>query len=209
MPVPPPDVAALQDDARFTRVAEIQHNDIAGFVSTYYLKRHSVVTVAHILLSLAALAVWVLSAAGASLDAWLTSLGVAALALLPIIPLHEGLHAVTYRAFGARDVRFGGSLRTLVVYAVAHNFVADARAFTWVALMPFLVINTLLALGALVFPAARAVFLGALLMHISSTSGDFALLNFFWLNRRRELFTYDDADRKVSYIYARVEPPAG
>jgi hypothetical protein len=68
--------------------------------------------------------------------------------------------------------------------------------------MPFLVINTLLLVVAVFVPDHRALFLAALFWHTSATAGDFALLNYLYLNRQREIYAYDDADNKISYFYA-------
>jgi hypothetical protein len=35
-------------------------------------------------------------------------------------------------------------------------------------------------------------------------AGDFALLNFYWLNRHKNIYTWDDADQKMAYFYEEI-----
>jgi hypothetical protein len=35
-------------------------------------------------------------------------------------------------------------------------------------------------------------------------AGDFALLNFYFLNRDKEIYTWDDVDKKEAYFYEKL-----
>jgi hypothetical protein len=35
-------------------------------------------------------------------------------------------------------------------------------------------------------------------------AGDFALLNFYYLNRDKQIYTWDDADDKTAYYYEKL-----
>jgi len=35
-------------------------------------------------------------------------------------------------------------------------------------------------------------------------AGDFAMMNFFRLNRKKKLYTWDDADKKIAYFYEEI-----
>ncbi len=134
----------------------------------------------------------------------IASVGWAVIFSFPVlIPIHEVIHGMTYKFFGATDVRYSASLRQFMFFASAHNFVADNRAFAWVAVMPFLVINTALAAFAIVSGGSYQIFaLSALVIHTVCCSGDMALLNYMWLHRHQKLYTYDDMDARKIYIYA-------
>jgi hypothetical protein len=106
---------------------------------------------------------------------------------------------------GARDIRWDYSPRMLAVWVIAHRFVANARAFTFVALAPFVLINAALIAGAIVWPAFAVFLLFVLLWHLHGSSGDWALLNFVWLHRDRGFWTWDDADAGRSWFYGRAE----
>jgi hypothetical protein len=200
-----PTVTQLTTDPQYEQLAEIGHKTMMPFLLEYYLRRLSLLLVLHYAITLAVFVgwVWVSVQSPAGLGGSLGGLGLALLAFLVIVPLHELIHGLAYRATGATDVRYGMSVREATAYAVAHNFVADWRAFTFVAVAPFVVITTALLLAILVWPAQHLFLFTVLLLHTTATLGDCALLNYFWVNRRRTLYTYDDADKKLSYIYAR------
>lgn len=198
--------ADLRDNPRFSLLAQVSHDDLGNFTNTYYWQKRSWLIWAHYAFALGILgAIARVAFVGRyGVDDWLTGFGLGVVIFILLFPIHEGLHGLAYKLLGARDVRFAVSLRQLYAYALAHHFVLGARRFAWVALAPFVVINAALAAGALTFEPFRFYLLCALLIHTTSTSGDFALLNFLWLNRGRGMVTYDDADERHSYFYARA-----
>lgn len=44
---------------------------------------------------------------------------------------------------------------------------------------------------------------GALLAHTAMCSGDFALLSYFDCQVDKQVVTYDDREKKISYFYGR------
>lgn len=202
-----PSVSDLKNDTKFQLLMELGHKDLIPFVNEYYWKRKSWVTILHYLISLVILIVWFRAGFQSkySFDAWFSRFGFAVLTFFALLPIHELVHAFVYKIAGAEDVRFGASLRQAYAYAIAHNFVANKFVFTWVAIAPFIVINSALVLGAVFLPQYAFYLIGVLLLHTSGTSGDFAMLNYLWLNRHQRLFTFDDAGEKRTYFYADVE----
>lgn len=200
-------VADVQESRQFQVLVELGHKDLAPFVNQYYWKQRSWVVMFHYAFSLLILGVWVWLGIQQAygFEQWLASSGYAVLGFFAIVPIHELIHGLVYKLNGADDVRFNGSLRQGYVYAIAHHFVANARVFTWVAIAPFIVINLLLVLAALVFPAYAFHLICVLLLHTAGTSGDFAMLNYLWLHRERALFTFDDALEQKTYFYAAAE----
>jgi hypothetical protein len=192
---------------RYQLLGEMTHATLADFVVEYFLRRGSWLTHTHHALSFitlaAAVAVAVMQGRGfarAFLD-----FGMAMVALFMIIlPLHEALHALAYRLSGARDIRWDYSLRILAVWVIAHRFVVSTRAFLFVALAPFVVLNALLMAGALAFPGYAVLLLFLLLLHLHGCAGDWSLLNFVWLHRERGFWTYDDAVAGKSYFFGRA-----
>jgi hypothetical protein len=195
----------LNNPDHFHCLLTLQHDSILPFVQEYYLLRRNWVIWSHYLLSLVCgvAVLWAGIASGASTAAWLKALGTSGLAFIVLIPIHEGIHGLVYLALGARDVRFGGSLRTLAFYAVAHDFVVGRHEFAWLALAPFLVINGGLLALALANPGLRLFALVLSLLHLSAVSGDWAMLGFLWEHRAAPVFTYDDAVRRISYFYQK------
>jgi hypothetical protein len=184
-------------------LAEMTHQSLAEFVIEYFLKRTSWLTRLHHLMSLATVIAIIAIA-----DSWMRALAGFAFAFLAlfliVLPVHELLHALAYRLAGARDIRWDYSWRMAAVWVIAHRFVATAKPFIAVALAPFVVINAALIAGAIAFPPLAVFLLFLLLWHLHGSIGDWSLLNFIWLHRRRGFWTYDDAVTGKSYFFGRV-----
>lgn len=190
----------------FEELAHLKHKEIALFAAEWFWRRPSNFVRVHHALSLLTLAavVVVSFATWRGLSSWLASLGVAFVAFLVVVlPFHEALHAVAYRAVGARSLRWSWAARGLAVYVLAHRQVVAQRDFVIVAMAPFAVINTLLVVAAALWPEYAVAILLLLLLHIGGTAGDWALLNFLRPHRGRDVFTYDDGDTGETYFFAR------
>ncbi len=198
-------VADIKADTHYQLLTELGHKDLAPFCATFYWRERSWLTWSHCAFSLALWVFWIEMGIQQqlALSTWMVSFGYAVICFVVLVPFHEALHGLVYKAIGATDVRYNISLRQFYAYAIAHNFVADHRQFAWVALAPFLVISMLLVMAAAFWPPLRFVLVGTLLVHTAGTSGDFAMLNYLWLNRHQEVFTYDDAVSHTSYFYGR------
>jgi len=189
-------------------LAQFTHGTLIDFVLDYFLRRTSWLTRAHHAMSIATLAAIVVVAIAQARPPLrcVADFFLAVLALLVVVlPLHELIHAVAYRITGARDIRWGYSWRMAAVWVVAHRFVAGRGAFLFVALAPFVAINALLIAGTLAFPSLAVPLLFVLLLHLHGCAGDWSLVNFVWLHRGAELWTYDDADSGTSHFYCEIE----
>jgi hypothetical protein len=123
------------------------------------------------------------------------------LGYLVLMPIHELIHAWTYRRFGARETRVVYNWRNLTAYCTADRFVVNGREFVWICLMPFVVLNSLIL--AVIFAVGGFVPLlwGMLLLHVSACSGDAAFVNLAWAHRETGLWTYDDSASASTYFY--------
>jgi hypothetical protein len=127
--------------------------------------------------------------------------------ILPLvcIPLHELLHVIPYYFSGAKNIRVGMDLKQYLFYVTAHKYVATPLQFLVVAWTPFLVISTGLAVLIFLLPGlwkwSLSLFLFA---HATMCAGDFALLNLYYLNRDKRIYTWDDADKKEAYFYEEI-----
>jgi hypothetical protein len=121
------------------------------------------------------------------------------------IPVHELLHIIPFYLSGAKNIRVGMDLKQYFFYVTAHRHVASPLQFKVVAVIPFFVISLALILLILFLPGlwkwSLSLFLFA---HATMCAGDFALLNFYYLNRGKKIFTWDDADEKVAYFYEEL-----
>ena len=122
------------------------------------------------------------------------------------IPVHELLHIIPYYFSGARSIRVGMDLKQYLFYVTAHRYVASPGQFKIVALVPFIIISVATTLIVFSMPGLlKWSFSLFLFVHGTMCAGDFALLNFFYLNRDKKIYTWDDADLKISYFYERIE----
>lgn len=131
---------------------------------------------------------------------WLL-LGIPATFLL--VPLHEMIHGWMFRWYGARDVRYGVIWRYLMFYAVAHAFVINYRQFRYIAMAPFVIISGLTAAVFCFVPVeGKALLLGLYTFHTLCCAGDFGLCGYFYIYRRQNPVSFDDANTGTSYFYA-------
>jgi len=129
------------------------------------------------------------------------------LILFPVllIPVHEIIHIITYLLLGARRIRFGMDLRQYMFYVTAHRHVTGKRSFIAVAMAPFLTVSVTLVFLVLFLPGLWKWSLSLLLfVHATMCAGDFALMNFYYLNRGKKIYTWDDFDKKISYFYEEI-----
>lgn len=191
------------DSPDYTLLGVMTHQTLADFVVEWFLRRGSWVTHLHHAMSLVTLGFAIYTAP--SFLAGLAAFGIAFGALFVVIlPLHEALHAIGYWLAGARDVRWDYSARMMAVWVIAHRYVVTTRAFVFVALLPFVVINASLIAIAIAWPRYATFALFLLLWHLHGCAGDWSLLNFVWRHRKRGFWTYDDAESGRSYFYGRA-----
>ena len=202
-----PAIEELEDGSAYDKVLTLPYNDIAPFVIGS-LKSFN----------LPMMTVWVVLALTAFLSVWFWPgvryapehsriiIGLATgLVEAPVllIPFHEGLHLIPFRMAGAKDIRCGADLRQGIIYVTAHRFVADLRLFSIVAFTPFVIITAAIIV-TMIFcsPWWKWVLSLALFAHTTMCAGDTALIGFMGGFRNRNVYTWDDADRKEAYFYA-------
>jgi hypothetical protein len=122
-----------------------------------------------------------------------------------IIPLHEGLHIIPFILTGARDIRIGADLKQYLFYVTAHRYVISPSEFRFVAYTPFIVVTIALLVLVFFLPGLWKWSLSVLLfVHTTMCAGDFALLNYYHINRNRKLYSVDDADEKTAFFYEEL-----
>ena len=118
------------------------------------------------------------------------------------IPLHEVIHMLAYKIVGAPKTTMYANIRKFYFAALADQFVVNRQEFVRIALAPFIVLFLLFSAPLFLNnPFIQLTFLSALFIHIATCSGDFALLNYFAHHVDKELITYDDARKKITYFY--------
>jgi hypothetical protein len=128
-------------------------------------------------------------------------------AIFPVlcIPVHEFLHIIPFLLSGAKRIRIGIDLKQYIFYVTAHKHVTSPKQFSFIALVPFIVFSVVLLILIYFLPGLWKWSLSVLLfVHTTMCAGDFAMMNFFHINRHRKIYTCDDTDRKESCFYEEI-----
>ncbi len=197
-----PRVIDLRDASQYQLICELDMRNPMDFLGRYMFRLH-----------LGSLAFYIFAAVTAGMFiAELTSpsytqasrvaqLILALIGSVVIAPIHEGIHAITYKLIGAPAVKFVAEWRKGVIYTIADRFVIDQREYLWLAVTPLFAIN--IALGGLyLLTSEYSLFIAGLLcLHTLSCIGDIAIVNFLWERRDQTIFSYDDYTLHKSYFY--------
>ena len=202
------DFQQLQDSGKYRFLYELDHQQIQQFAQSE-LKRRNIAVIffyTFLMCSFAFLGAKVAIDLIEKTQTWdtiISGLGIGfAVCFFFVIFLHECLHVLAYRMTGAKNTAIQAHWKQLVFVAVADKFVANAKEFYFIALLPFTVINSLLIIGLFWFTGfAFYLCLGALVMHSLACGGDFALVSYLLAHRHIQVVTYDDVPKKKSYFY--------
>jgi hypothetical protein len=129
------------------------------------------------------------------------------LIVLPVvcIPLHELLHAIPLLLTGAKNIRVGMDLKQYLFYVSAHKYVASPLQFWIVALTPFVTLSGVMIFLIITLPDLWKWTLSAFMFaHATMCAGDFALLNLYFINRDKKIYTWDDVDKREAYFYEKI-----
>jgi len=187
---------------------KFHYSELSAFARTY-LAKTNVATVFFLVVNIllfALLAVKVALVAKGRHDGGLYALSFAGGygILLLLIPLHEAIHAIAYKLYGAPRVSFSVNLRKFTFLTVADKFVASRGEFMVVLFAPFTCISILLII--LFFTSGsylQCSFIAALFAHTIACAGDFSLASYFLFHTAGEIVTYDDAGAQVVYFYSK------
>jgi hypothetical protein len=202
-------VEDLNNEGRFRHLLTLPYTEILPFVLDYIKRRTSLMMFfwAVCLLTLFLAFLVRINISGYYEYSKIISHTLAGLIIFPvlIIPVHEFLHVIPYFLSGARHIRAGMDLHQFLFYVTAHRYVASSRKFIIVALVPFIVVTTGSLFLVFYLPGiwkwSMSLFL---FLHTTMCAGDFALLNFYFINRHRKIYTWDDADLKEAYFYEEI-----
>ncbi len=130
--------------------------------------------------------------------------------VIAVIPLHEFIHAASFKAMGAKKVSIHAQWNKMLFYAIADKYVLNAKEFTVLALLPFLLINALFTAGIISFRGElRVISVVFLFLHLTGCIGDFALLGYMYENRKKRILNYDDREKGLSYFYVEIDKAEG
>jgi hypothetical protein len=205
-------VEQLEDPGSFRLFLSISYKNLIGFVFEYLNKKSILIFLFWSLcLIFLGLSVFIIvSISGRFSTGGVIAYSAIGLIIFPLlcVPVHEALHVIPYFVSGARNIRFGMDLKQYMFYVTAHRYVAGPLQFKLVALTPFVIISLCLLVLIAILPGPWKISLSVFLfVHATMCAGDFALLNLYFLNRDKEIYTWDDADKKEAYFYERINIP--
>jgi hypothetical protein len=203
----------LQDNSRFRLLEKVEYSNLKQFViaaiqkQSKWLKFYGYVQLMAILLAVGVLAFLITAYILGSLDVELLKCYLAGIffSFTLIIPIHEFFHALAFWALGKRDIGFGMQLKKFIFYAEANHEVLDRKEITIVAFAPLLIVGFFSVLGAILSVGNPEffMFLSIFLIHFLFCAGDMAIVAFF--HSRKNIFSYDDREKKMSYYFVKIE----
>ena len=201
-------VEQIKKDSRFQLLDKLHYDDIVEFATEYVRKRtrsmffYLVLIIIFFILQWSAFLYGIFAKDMNTISLLKQFLYGLIISLTIVIPFHELIHALGYFLLGARKIRFGAVLKHFAFYAAADDFVANRNAFIFLALSPFVIVS-LLNIAGFVFVQGYAsyTYISVLFFHATMCAGDFAMLSYFEFHRDKELYTFDDVGKKISYFY--------
>ncbi len=197
----------LENQQKFRHILTLSYNDLLQFIFDY-LKKPSVFIFCYWAITLIFMIISTAARISIESDFPMKDIlfhSLLGLVIFPVIciPLHELLHIIPYVITGAKRIRVGMDMKQFLFYVTAHRYVASPVQFIIVAILPFLLISLSLLYLVNTSPGLWKWSLSAFLfVHSTMCAGDFALLNFYYLNRDKKIYTWDDADKKEAHYYA-------
>ena len=200
----------IENGTGFRKMLEIPYSALVDFILDHIRKRSAVTFFFwSVCILFSAFAIYIrIGIAGQYALSMIILHSFTGIVLLPLIsvPVHELIHVVSFYLFGARNIRAGMDLRQYIFYVTAHRYVAAPFKFIVVAVLPFLIISLVVLLLIFSIPGtwkwSLAIFL---FLHATMCAGDFAMVNFYWLNRDKKIYTWDDAEKKIAYFYEKLK----
>ncbi len=201
-------VEQIKKDSRFQLLDKLHYDDIVEFATEYVRKRtrsmffYLVLIIVFFILQWSAFLYGIFARDMNTISLLKQFLYGLIISLTIVIPIHELIHALGYFLLGARKIRFGAVLKHFAFYAAADDFVANRNAFIFLALSPFVIVSLLNVAGfVFVHGYASYTYISVLFFHATMCAGDFAMLSYFEFHRDKELYTFDDVGKKISYFY--------
>jgi hypothetical protein len=202
-------VENLEDQTLYKQTMAIPYNDLINFVLDYIRRKSGLMI---FFWSFCIVFLWIALTVRIEIAGYFPLRNIflhslLGLVIFPIlcIPVHESLHVIPYYFSGARKIRIGMDLKQYMFYVTAHRYVAKPLQFRIVAIAPFLILSIILLFLLFLLPGLWKWSLSLFLfVHTTMCAGDFAMLNFYFLNRHKKIYTWDDADKKIAYFYEEL-----
>jgi len=128
-------------------------------------------------------------------------LGLGVIIAFVLTPLHEFIHFLAYKCFGAENVTIKSYNMLGYMLTNADQFVVSKREMKWIATAPFLIITTIgIILLYFLNDMIQISISSMILFHTTLCHADFLILNYF-LDSESDIFMYDDIQDESTFIY--------
>lgn len=121
-----------------------------------------------------------------------------------LLPIHEGIHAITYWLKGAKDIRFSIAKKGFAVFTMANRHVVHLREYPILAVTPFVVITLIINILVYFYTTYFVFFVILFFIHSFACMGDMILINFAINHWNKSIYNYDDFDSKKSYFFEEI-----
>lgn len=106
--------------------------------------------------------------------------------------LHEWIHGIFFKVFApGSKVQYG--FKSGMLYAANPGTKYNKQQFTWIVIMPFVIITLLVFLSS-AFPINRVALYLLFAIHTSGCVGDFYYCYKLWRNKKRPILIEDTAE---------------
>lgn len=206
-----PAVDEMQNEDHFTRILELDFDDMIPFVLSN-IRKKGLMSGLYMAVNILALLSIVICSIWGFYKGWYTWSGYVIQVVLGslsgsllIIPVHELLHGLAYMLLGTKSIKFGVSLKQFFFYVTADRFPVSRNELLFLALLPFITVNVCLLWLAIEWAPQYVILWGFLLFsHNLMCIGDFAISNFV-LIEKGELYSYDEVGKKKCYFYRSLD----
>jgi len=204
-----PSIEELNNRDLFDLLASVEHARIKDFVLSQVMEDRRIVPyymfyqIALFLAAIFFLTRSIVLAIRGESAYLLFTIGAIAFSLTLLVVIHELLHGLVIKLAGAPKVSFGMVPGKFIFYAEADKFVLGRKLFLRVAFTPLVVIQIITAILIIAWFTQPLVYFPLMVMCIHSffCAGDIALATLFFRFPGREVFTYDDHEKRTSYYF--------
>ena len=121
-----------------------------------------------------------------------------------VIAVHEIIHIIPLLFLGIKNIRASFELQQFMVLVTTHKKVMSDKYYYFVAILPFVIINTVIIILMFLTPLIWQYALSALLfVHTTCCIGDITLIA-SCKKLGRDIYTWDDFDQRISYFYQKI-----
>ena len=198
----------LQDEG-FTIQRQFNYNTMREFVTQELevpttLTRSFSMMMMFFLGVLTAIAAYAGFSESISIFTFLLWLFAGAAVVLPLITIHEWIHGIFFKMYGAEKVRYKVLPKKLMAMAIVHGQAFKPKPMIRVALAPLIILGAISVALMIFLPQPwNFAAAGFFVFHTMCCGGDIAVVNYILRNKDSELLFLDDMVTEQSYILIR------